>query len=665
VPQLLLYLFRNTGVLRVLAVVWWALEVFGNVLDVQTSVSFPVAIELLIVTLIASAAVWHWQQGSEKCIAYACSMLAIGGFVLLADLNIVSLAGALLIAAAVVQIRTHLGFPRFATVLFDFGSSSAPHATTGSSYTPPPAVHPAAPYSPVQAAATEESRYADNQRPPRYTFADIVGMSETKRRLRAAADDILAGGQDARNGALLFGEPGNGKTLFAEALAGELKVPFFSIAYGDVASKWINETPQNIKAVFQAARRLGHGVLFIDEIDSFLKSRGQDGSSVRSMDQDITNVMLTEIVALRGTKIVLLAATNLREQMDAAGIREGRFDFQIEVPPPDQEAREALLRRGVLQIFEDVDASTLTSLARRWEGFSAARLTALGKQLKEMRRDGTIGENDSVTVELGMQAMRLLQGRRGRLPERVKSIDEIIMPAASRDALKQLAFRLQNLEDLEKINAKIPTGLIFWGPPGTGKTQAAMALAKQSGFAFLPITGAEIMSRPGAWDQLVREARDIRPCLVFLDEADDILRNVRQSHVGTLTKKILTTIDGGAGRAPDVLYVAATNHYDLLDPAVVRGGRFELKVAFDVPQSQDMAIYVNQAILKHSEAGYVFPEDAIDMLCASLQGRSIADADAIIQAVIDHAGIRRLQEGTLDVRAVDVEAAASSVHGVA
>jgi ATPase family associated with various cellular activities (AAA) len=188
-------------------------------------------------------------------------------------------------------------------------------------------------------------------RKPKYTFADIVGMSATKQRLLTAAREIVAGGRDARNGMMLFGDPGNGKTLFAEALAGELRVPFISIAYGDVASKWINETPQKIRAAFAAARHSGTGVFFIDEIDSFLKNRGDgnDGSARHSGDRDMTNVMLTEIVNLRGTKIVLIAATNLRDQMDAAGIREGRFDFQIEVPPPDMEARQAILRKGVVE----------------------------------------------------------------------------------------------------------------------------------------------------------------------------------------------------------------------------------------------------------------------------------------------------------------------------
>ncbi|KAF7956313.1 hypothetical protein AWV80_38610 [Cupriavidus sp. UYMU48A] len=143
-------------------------------------------------------------------------------------------------------------------------------------------------------------------------------MADTKERLLAAAKDVIAVRANPRNGILLFGEPGNGKTMFAEALAGELNVPFFSIAYSDIASMWVNESVQKVKAAFAAARKTGFGVFFIDEIDSFLKERGGGGS--HHMDRDLTNSMLTEIVNLRGTKIVLVAATNHLDDLDSAGV---------------------------------------------------------------------------------------------------------------------------------------------------------------------------------------------------------------------------------------------------------------------------------------------------------------------------------------------------------
>jgi transitional endoplasmic reticulum ATPase len=516
------------------------------------------------------------------------------------------------------------------------------------------------PQRPAQ-AATPEYTFDHRVQRARYTFADIVGMADTKMRLLAAGKEILDGkAAKPRNGMMLFGEPGNGKTLFAESLAGELKVPFLSISYGDTASKWINETPQRVKAVFEQAKRLGVAVLFIDEFDSFVKSR--DGAGSHSMDQDLTNVMLTEIVALRGTRIILIAATNYLDKLDPASVREGRFDYKIEIPPPDLEARKALLRKSVGEAlgFAAVNPAVLESLAERWEGFSASRLTALGGRLGEMRRDGLIGPG-TMPFDTGMRAMRLLVGRKGRLPEDVKAIDEIIMPAQSRDKLRDLAFKMYNVHRLEQIGGRIPSGLVFFGPPGTGKTQAAMALAKESGFAFLKTTGAEMMANPESWDKLVREAKDIRPVIVFVDEADDILRDRRYSNVGTLTNKILTTLDGGGGRVRDIVYVAATNHFDSLDPAAIRGGRLEEKIAFDVPEADDMTRYVDAKLKKLAGSHFACTRETVESLLSALAGRSIADADAVMQKAIDAAAVRQLREGSTEIRPHDVSEAARAV----
>ncbi|AKJ69057.1 AAA family ATPase [Pandoraea thiooxydans] len=542
-----------------------------------------------------------------------------------------------------------------------------PAAPTGPVPRPAPAAPPAAPPAkpvaaptaqPVAQPASPVYDFSDNVSQPRYTFADVVGMRSTKKRLWGAAQDIIEAQGKPRNGILLFGEPGNGKTLFAEALAGQLGIPFLSIAYGDAASKWINETPQKVKAVFAAARKIGTCVLFIDEIDSFIKSRGD---LTYAMDRDLTNVMLTEIVALRGSRVILVAATNWLDALDAAGKRDGRFDFKIEIPAPDLKARLALLYRAIVDELgvEAIDRSALQALAGRWEGFSAARLSALGGQLREMRRDGLFA--GPVTFEVGMRAMRLLQGRRGQLPENVKAIEEIILPDASRDLLSDLAFKMEQLEDLEQLGASLPRGLIFTGPPGTGKTQAAMALAKASGWAFLKLTGAQIIADPSAWDKLYREACDIRPAIVFIDEADGILQDRRVTNYGMLTEKILTTMDGAGGRMRDVMFIAATNYYERIDSAALRGGRFEEKVVFDVPGPEAMADYVYTALDKKLGDRWQVSSEVVNLLTERVTGRSIADADAVIEKTLAAAALRRIRDRTTDIRVADVEAGVRAV----
>jgi transitional endoplasmic reticulum ATPase len=506
--------------------------------------------------------------------------------------------------------------------------------------------------TPAVQTITPSADFSDNVRQPRHDFSAVVGMSETKSRLLRAAREIVDGTARGRNGVLLFGEAGVGKTFFAEALAGELDLPLLSISYGQVASPWVNSTPQRVGAVFEEARRVARCVLFIDEIDSFVKPR--DAHNAHSMDRDLTNTMLKEIVDLRGSNVVLVAATNFLDGLDVAAQREGRFDYKVEIPAPDVAARIALLTRS---ITEELGASfalhePIAALANRWEGFSSARMMAIGGQLREMRRDGIFA--GPLTFQIGMKAMRLLSGRKGRLPEDVKDISDIIMPEASRSALRNLAYRMQELESLQQLGSALPRGILFSGPPGTGKTHGAMALAKSADWAFLKTTGADIIADPRSWDRLYREACNIRPCVLFLDEADGILRDRSSSGHGMLTEKILVTLDGAGGRTPDVLIIAATNHLERFDAAALRSGRLEEKILFDVPTKRAMDAYVRKTLASKLAGAWRVEQEAEVQLLRLLIGRTIADADALLRKAITIAALRRVREHTTDFREDDV-----------
>ncbi|WP_321965197.1 AAA family ATPase [Paraburkholderia sp. J7] len=494
-------------------------------------------------------------------------------------------------------------------------------------------------------------------------------MDDIKRRLRRSGEDILAGVEyEPRNGILLHGESGCGKTLLAEALAAELGIPLLSVAFGDMASKWINETSEKLRGLFRTARRCAPCLLLIDEVDSFLKPRDGSGTT-HSLDRDVVNTLLKEIVEIRHARgVVLVAATNYLEQLDSSAIRSGRFDFHIEVPAPDFEARRKLIWAPIVQRFgrAAIDMHVVDELARRWEGFSAARLAALAPQLSDMKRDFEF--DGPVTFDLATRAMRLIQGQRSTLPTHVVPLADLVMPESSRRMLTGLADRLSNIYDFIVMGGTLPRGILLYGPPGTGKTMAAMSLADNARFTFLPTTGTDLIARPDEWEKLVRQAKDLRPSIVFIDEADSILADRRHSNVSALTNRILATIDGTGGRVQDVIYIAATNHPDVLDPAVLRGGRFSMQIRFDVPDAADMLAWVESTLdERQMKLDFVLQGGTAELAAALLAGRPIADAQALIDEAINLCAMRFLDDREEDqdgpfLRRTDMQDAARTLQ---
>ncbi|TXC88871.1 ATP-binding protein [Paraburkholderia azotifigens] len=489
---------------------------------------------------------------------------------------------------------------------------------------------------------------------PRFSFADVVGMDDVKKRLLAVGQEIVDG-TGKRNGILLVGEPGVGKTLLGEALAGELNVPFFALGYQDVASPWVNETPLKIKAAFAHARNLGKPMVFmLDEFDSFCKPRTSAGS--HHMDRDATNAMLTGVVKLRRYPIILISCTNSVEMLDPAIIRPGRYDIRVDVPLPDADARSAILSRSVARALGPgaLSPAVLASAVEKWEGFNAARLAALAEELADMQRHGLI-TNGPLSLQSMVKAMRRLQGSGIRLPEKLKRIDEIIMPERSRHELVELAYRMKHAFELGRLGGRLPRGVLMYGPPGTGKTQSVLALAAATGAALFTVRGCDVLRDPSLWDKAVADARDARPSILFVDEVDDLLRDRRESGIAPVTNKLLTAIDGTDGRTPDVLFIGATNHYGCLDDASTR--RFECKIAYDLPDDDILASYVRTQIRLLAGERFAISRYVMDCLTGGLRGRSIADADAVMQAVIDAVALRRLRDGADTITTLDVQVA--------
>lgn len=491
-------------------------------------------------------------------------------------------------------------------------------------------------------------------------FDDIFGMQALKDKLIEPAQAVLADRPDAkdspRNGILLHGEPGNGKTVFAEALAGELQVPIIQMTYGDVSSKWVGEMPRVISNVFAYAKRTAPCVLFIDEIDSFITSRDQASGS--SEDLKITNTLLTEIVNLRSHKVVLVGATNYLKNLDAAAIREGRFDFKVEVTPPDEPARLGLLGQGVKKYAPelDVDQDVLVSVSKRWNGFSVSRLMAVTKALPAIMSDKN---GQALGFEHWMLALREVQGRKGRVPSGTKKLNELILPVDTKDAIGMVASRLRDVHKIEAFGGTLPTGVLFHGPSGTGKTAAARALAMEAGWAFLSVAGPDLLADRKALDRLFSEAKDLRPTIVFIDEADDVLRSRQFSSTPDLCNKLLVLMDGTEERVKDVVVIAATNHPDQIDPALLRSGRFTEKVEFAPPPASEVPRFLSGWIKSRK----VHLADDIDVfdLADAFDGRTIADIEGALQYALNKAISEHAASGRPVITKEHVHAAARVV----
>jgi transitional endoplasmic reticulum ATPase len=471
---------------------------------------------------------------------------------------------------------------------------------------------------------------------PRRTFADVYGQEQLKERLLQAGREVMRSrkGQrePGRNGILLYGDPGGGKSLFAEALAGELRLPLLTLSYSDVASRWVGEKTSRVRAVFQDAIRRAPCVLFLDEADSFLDSREMAAPSSVKEDRDLVNALLTLMVDLRKSRVLLIAATNRMDGLDPAAIREGRFDFKIEVPAPDQQARIGLLRRGISVNLPGAQVPTdlVETVARRWNGYSTKRLLAITEELPAvLHRAGR------KTPEFSdfMDALRSVQGHAGAPLENVRPLNELVLSERTRIPLQNVLTRMRDPENTERHGGTLPTGVVFSGPPGTGKTAAAKALAKELGWTFLASTGAELSRDVAALGRLYAKAKEQRPAIIFVDEADELLRRREFSANTEATNKLLTLMDGAADRVRDVVWIAATNHLDQIDPAVLRGGRFSEKVAFELPSREALRSHLTTWLKTRSiQLEPTFTQSGL----AELVGEaSIADAEAVTQAAVN------------------------------
>lgn len=416
----------------------------------------------------------------------------------------------------------------------------------------------------------------------RYTFADVDGMTELKETLLEAAREAGSGKPGARNGIMLFGPPGNGKSFITEALAGELGVPIIHVSFGSLASRWVNQSTEQMVALFADAAKQGRVVLFLDEIDALLVDRAK----VQSADSEAAktvSVFLAEVDKLRRYPVILVGATNHLDRLDSAAIREGRFDIKVEMTPPDLDARVGIFERGLRNKHKaGLSASsraTLRDTLARMDGFSVSRIRALTDEYG--RR--ALNSGASPTYPTLLQCLRAIQGKSASEQERFAPLASLVLAPETSARLDTLVSLMADPVETQKLGGKVPRGVLLFGPPGTGKTTLAKAIAKETGWPLIQTSGHKLLHDPDEVRAVLDRARDLKPAIVFIDEVDDVLSERVYSGNAALTNELLTAMDGNSFGLTDVLFIGATNHPDALDSAAIRGGRLGYHVEVGLP----------------------------------------------------------------------------------
>ena len=490
------------------------------------------------------------------------------------------------------------------------------------------------------------------------TYEDIGGLKEELRKVREMIELPLKHaelferlGIDPPKGVLLYGPPGTGKTLIAKAVANEAGANFLSIQGPEIMSKYYGQSEERLREKFEEAQKNAPSILFIDELDSIAPRREEVTGEV---ERRVVAQLLTLMDGLSGRgQVIVIGATNREEAIDPALRRPGRFDREIEIGVPDREGRKEILMihtRGMpIEGSEDERDQLLNDLANRTHGFVGADVAALAREaaMKALRRYLPDIDLEKPIPSEVLEKMRVT-------PEDFKSALKEAEPSAMREVLVEvprvtwdevggleevkvklreaIEMPLKDPDAFKRMGIRPPRGILLYGPPGTGKTLLAKAVATESEANFISIKGPEVMSKwVGESEKAVRlifkKARQVAPCVVFLDEIDAIAHrrgSDTDSGVGErVVNQLLTSLDG-LETLEGVVVVGATNRPDMVDPALLRTGRFDRLILVPVPDRQ-----ARIEILKvHTKA---MPLEGVDLeeLAVELDGYTGADIEGL------------------------------------
>src|SRR5919108_687315 len=498
---------------------------------------------------------------------------------------------------------------------------------------------------------------------PQVTYEDIGGLKEEIQKVREMIELPLRHpeifeklGIEAPKGVLLYGPPGTGKTLLAKAVASESNSHFISISGPEIMSKFYGESEARMRELFKEAREKAPTIIFIDEIDSIAPKREEVMGEV---ERRVVSQMLSLMDGLeeRG-KVIVIAATNRHNAIDPALRRPGRFDREIEIKVPDKHGRLEILQIHArnMPLEANVDQKRIAAVTH---GFVGADLEYLCKEaaMKCLRR---------LLPELNLEEQKLPPETLDKLIITQNDFEQAIkdvMPSAMREVfLESQDVGWEDIGGLEgvkrelqeavewplkypdlytKIGHTVPKGILLHGPSGTGKTLLAKAVATESEANFISVKGPELLSKwVGESERGVREifrrARQAAPCVIFFDEIDAIAPTRGGMETGggggteRIVSQILTEIDG-ISELHGVVVLGATNRPDMVDPALLRPGRFDRIILIPNPDS-----LTRKKILEIHVKGKPIGQDVNIQKIAEImtEGFSGADTAAIVNTAI-------------------------------
>lgn len=457
-----------------------------------------------------------------------------------------------------------------------------------------------------------------SERPvPSVVYEDLGGMKPAINKVREIIELPLKHpelfdrlGIDPPKGVLLHGPPGTGKTMLAKAVANESEAYFISINGPEIMSKYYGESEKALRDIFEEAEKNTPAIIFLDELDSIAPKRGEVTGEV---ERRVVAQLLSLMDGLKERKnVIVIGSTNRPEALDMALRRPGRFDREIELGVPDYDGRREIFQihtRGM-----PLDESTdLDELSERTYGFVGADIAAVCREaaMNALRRilpqidlDAPIIPKeilDKLIVQRSDFETALREVQPSALREILVEVPNVVWDdIGGLDGVKQLLVEavewpLRNSESFRRLGIDAPKGILLYGPPGTGKTMLAKAVANESDANFITVKGSALLSK---WygesekkvEEIFRRARQVAPSIIFLDELDALVP-VRGGALGEphaterIVNQLLSEMDG-LEELHGVVVIGATNRPDIIDPALLRPGRFDELIMAPVPDAE-------------------------------------------------------------------------------